>query len=569
MDTGANPTTSALKACQNGLITVFVVSLVVNLLMLTTPLFMLQVFDRVLISHSRETLIFLLLLALFALVILAVLDALRGLLLVKVSDWLEARLAPDLLNDAVATRLRTGEASVQGLRDLTTFRQFMCGSGITSLFDAPWTPIFLLTLYLLHPLLGGFALVGTIALVVLGWVNDQVTARPLQESNAAARKALSVAESGVRNAEVVEAMGLGPGLSAMWWKAQAKALALQGSTSNLGGVIASLSRFIRMALQVGILALGAFLALTAEITPGVMIAGSILMGRALAPVEGSISTWRSALAARNAYDRVCDRLALAPRTTMQTQMPKAEGRLSIDGLILAYPGQAAPVLKGISLNLEPGTFLGVIGPTASGKTTLARAIVGTLAGQRGTVRLDGVNMVEWQAAERGPQVGYLPQDIELFEGTIKSNIARLQDGDDESVVKAARLGGCHEMILSLPQGYETEIGDGGAILSGGQRQRIGLARALYGDPALLVLDEPNASLDTDGERALVEALQALKKTGATVVLIAHRPATLRNADMIVVMRDGAIVQRGTPRELMPSVAGADGKSGVREQEAAS
>jgi PrtD family type I secretion system ABC transporter len=471
--------------------------------------------------------------------------------MVRLSLWLDERVGPDVLAAQVAAKLRgRTDPSVQGLRDLSTVRSFLTGPTIFPFLDAPWTPLYLFVVYLFHPALGWLAIGGAVVLVALALANDAVTRKPLQKASEAGQKAMRRAEAAVRNANVVEAMGMMPDVARRWQRQTDEMLDLQARASRRSGNITAASKFARQTLQIAVLGLGAWLFLANEITPGAMIAASILMSRALAPVEQAIGSWRTAVATNSAYRRVARQLDEAPRDDGAMALPAPVGRLDVENVTFRYQGAVEPTLKSIRFGLAPGEILGVIGPTAAGKTTLAELLVGNLRPLAGHARLDGADVASWPAVDRGRHVGYLPQDIELFSGTIRDNIARMGEGDPEAVIAAARLAGVHDMVLRMPKGYETEIGDGGAAISGGQRQRIALARAVYGGPKLVVLDEPNASLDAAGEQALVEAIEALKRGGVTVVVISHRPSILRQVDKVLALKAGAIEAFGPRDEVI-------------------
>ncbi len=374
--------------------------------------------------------------------------------------------------------------------------------------------------------------------------------------------ALRTADSAWRSA-VIEAMGMMPNLVKRWHSKHAEMLDLQARASTRAGAITATSKFIRQGLQVGVLGAGAWLVLGGEITAGIMIAGSILMSRALAPVEQAIGSWKSAIAARSAYERVRDQLAATPARGVEMALPRPEGLLAVEGVTFFHPGASEPTLRGVSFRLDPGEALGLIGPTAAGKSTLAALLVGIAKPRVGHVRLDGADVAEWAAEDLGRHIGYLPQDIELFAGSVRDNIARMGEADPESVISAAQLAGVHELILQLPNAYKTEIGEAGAALSGGQRQRIALARAVFGHPRFVVLDEPTASLDAAGEEALVRAIATLKERGATVVVIAHRPSILRQVDKVLVLRAGAVEAFGAPGEVLPTVSRAQLGAGAQ------
>jgi len=545
-----------VSACQRVLAVVALFSLFINLLLLTAPLYMLQMFDRVLTSGSEETLIFLTVIAVLAFLALGALEAVRNQVMVRMGGWLDRRLGGPLLAGSVTDALsRRGAPSVQGLRDLGTFRGFLTGPAIFPLFDAPWTPVFLVVIFLLHPLLGWLATGAAALLFLLAVINELATRGPLGRSGQAMIGATAEAEAAVRNADVIQAMGMLPALIVRWNRRNGEMLAAQEQASLRGGRIMAISKFLRLGLQIGVLGTGAWLVLQHELTAGAMIAGSILVARALAPVDQAIGSWRTAVMARQAWQRVKARLARAGTRPPAMPLPEPKGALRVDGMGFAWPGTKLPLLRNVNFALEPGEVLGVIGPTAAGKTTLARLLVGNLEPMIGHVRLDDADVAGWAATDQGRNVGYLPQDVELFGGTVRENIARMGEAEARQVVTAAQLAGVHELILSLPDGYDTEIGASGAVLSGGQRQRIALARAMFGNPRLVVLDEPNAGLDQPGEHALVEAISALKHAGATVVIIAHRPNVLRMTDRILVLRDGTVEMFGARDEVLARFTG--------------
>jgi PrtD family type I secretion system ABC transporter len=528
-------------------------SFVINLLQLTAPLYMLQVYDRVLNSRNETTLLMLTILVVALFLVMAAIEFVRSRVLVRVGAAMEAKLNDRVFDAAFEATLRRGGNARQALTDLTQLRQFMTGNGPFVLFDAPWFPIYLAVIFLLHPLIGWFAVGAALILIALTAVTEFATQKPLAEANKFANEATNFAHNNLANAEVVEALGMLPSLRERWKKKHVQHLVLQAVASDRAGLISSVTKFVRVASQSLILGLGAWLAIRNELSPGGMIVGSILMGRALAPIDQLIGNWKGFVQARLAYDRLGQLLAAFPARPPRMSLPAPKGEVVVEGVVLTPPGGSVPVLRGVSFAIPAGTVVGVIGPSGSGKSTLARALVGVWTPQAGKVRLDGADVAAWDKAELGPYLGYLPQDIELFDGTIAENIARFGPIEAPLVVAAAQAAGVHEMILRFPQGYDTPIGPGGAVLSGGQRQRVGLARALYGQARLIVLDEPNSNLDDVGEAALVQALLRLKAQGKTVVVITHRTSVLAAVDRLLVMRDGTVQAYGPRDEVLAAL----------------
>jgi PrtD family type I secretion system ABC transporter len=526
-------------------------SLAVNLLMLVSPIYMMQVFDHVLSSRSGDTLVMLTLVATLALVALAVIDGIRSQVLSRVGLWLDDRLGPMVFNGALKAALgNDGARASQGLRDLGTLRGFLGGPAITPLLDVPWAPIFVLALFALHPLLGIVGVGGGAVLFVLAMLNEATTKTPLSRANVAAAKGHYQTEAALRNAEVIRAMGMTDGVVRMWRAGNEDAKAAQLSASRRGAVILGLSKFTRLMVQTLILGVGAWLAIKQECSPGAMFASSFLLGRALAPVENAIGTWKSLVSARLAYRRLKELLGAAPMAKPAMALPAPQGALSVERVSFLPKGAEEPTLRAVSFALKPGEVLGVIGPSAAGKSTLARLIAGSWAPSSGHVRLDGAELQHWLDAGGAAHLGYLPQDVELFAGTVKDNIARLGEADPEKVIEAATLVGLHEQIMRLPRAYDSDIGEGGVKLSGGQRQRVGLARAVFGRPRLVVLDEPNASLDSEGEEALVQAIAHLKAQGTTVIVVAHRPSVLQHADKLLLLRHGMVDAFGDKQDVI-------------------
>ncbi len=541
----------ALRACRGAFGIIMAFSLAINLLMLATPLYMMQVFDRVLSSRSGDTLVMLTLITVLAIGVLALLDAIRSQMLVRIGNWLDDRLGPTVFAGALRAALRSDPARAsQGLRDLGTMRGFITGPTVTPLLDAPWAPIFIIALFALHPMLGLIGLGGGVVLFGLALINEFVTKQPLRRANLAASKTHQRAEAALRNAEVIRAMGMGEGVLRLWRRDSAGTHEAQRAAGTRGGVILALSKFFRLLVQTVILGAGAWLVIHQEASAGAMFASSFLLGRALAPVENAISTWKSLVAARLAHRRLDELVSALPDEAKGMELPRPVGELVIERLVFVPPGADEPTLRGVGFELAPGEVLGIIGPSAAGKSTVARLIAGTWSPTAGKVRLDGADIAVWHDSGGSQHVGYLPQDIELFAGTVRDNIARLGDASPTAVIEAAKLVGLHEIIMRLPRGYNSEIGEAGLRLSGGQRQRIGLARAVFGRPRLVVLDEPNASLDHEGEEALHHAIARLKEVGTTVVMIAHRPSVLGLADKLLVLRNGTVDAYGSRAEVI-------------------
>jgi PrtD family type I secretion system ABC transporter len=512
-------------------------SLLLNLALLAPALYMLQVFDRVFASGSIETLV---MLALPVLVMLALgycMDAARGRTLAAAGRRVESCLAPAALADQLQASA-AGRADADALRDVAQLRRLLAGPGVVAMFDAPWVPIYLLIITVMHPLLGGIAALGALALLGLGMVTEFATRRHADRAVAATRATQRQAEALLRNSEVVVAMGM-TGAALEHWQQRCDQQhraqeSLVGASARLGAV----ARMARQLLQVLALAFGAWLVIGREASPGIMIAATILLGRALQPVELLIGGWKAMIEARSAWRRLEERQLRNEPARLALPAPK--GRLEVERLTFSFSAGREPLLRSLSFSVFPGESLGLVGPSAAGKTTLLRLLLGMRTAQSGTVRLDGADIARCDRAALGRAVGYLPQNVELFAGSIGANIARLQKPDPEAVVRAARLAQAHDLILRFPDGYDTEIGEGGCLLSGGQRQRIALARALYGNPRLLVLDEPNANLDEEGDAALTASLAELKQLGTTVVVVSHRRSLIARLDRIAILRNGKI-----------------------------
>ena len=540
-------------ACRRYFVTALLFSLAINLLYLASPLYMLQVYDRVVSSGSHVTLVMLTLVLLVALAALAGLDSVRARILARASIHLDRLLAGRVVTVTMESAARGATARSQPLRDFDSFRQFITGSGVHAVFDLPWAPIYIGVIFLLHPWLGTFALGSAIVLVLMALLNERMVRQPLTEANNAATRNYSFTEMSLRNSEVVQAMGMMPGLLNRWSRERNLVLEHQAVASDRAATTQSMIRFLRLAMQSLILGLGAYLVIERLATVGAMFAASILLGRALQPVEQIVGYWRNLTSARSAFRRVRELLKANPPRDPALSLPRPAGRLSVEGLTYVLPGTTRSILRNVSFRIEPGEILGIIGPSGAGKSTLARQLVGVLSPTTGAVRLDGADVAPWPRESLGRHLGYLPQDIELFSDTVAANVSRFRKDDDADVIEAAQLAGVHDMILRLPGGYETQIGDGGAVLSGGHRQRIGLARAIYGNPSLVVLDEPSSNLDSDGDAALLSCIAELKKRGATVVMISHRPNTLGAVDKLLVLRDGTVELFGARDEVIARI----------------
>lgn len=545
----------ALTGFKGAFKTVGVFSAIINLMLLAPSLYMLQVYDRVLASRNETTLLMLTLMILGAYLFMSALELLRSFVLIRLGAQLDMHLNKRVYTAAFEQNLkRVGANAGQALQDLTNLRQFLTGNGLFAFFDAPWFPIYLLVIFLFSPYLGLFALVGTLLLVGLAYLNESVSKQPLSEANSMAVAANQLATNNLRNAEVIEAMGMLPNLMQRWFKLHGRFIQLQGEASEKAGLIGAITKFFRVSMQSLILGFGALLVLEGKITPGMMVVASILMGRVLSPVEQLINVWKNWSSTRSAYERLSELLNTNPARCSGMALPKPLGQVSLETVTAMPPGATLAAIKNLSINLVPGDVLGVIGPSGAGKSTLARLLVGVWPAAFGNVRLDGADIYQWNKDELGPHIGYLPQDIELFAGTVSENIARFSDVDPAKVVLAAQRAGVHEMILCMPKGYDTPLGDAGAGLSGGQKQRLGLARAMYDDPSLIVLDEPNSNLDELGEQGLVLAINDLRQRGKTIVMITHRSSVLAATNKILLLMDGVPKLFGPSAEVLAELA---------------
>jgi len=544
----ASEIAAVLSSFKGTFRTVGLFSAVINLLMLAAPLYMLQVYDRVLQSRNEITLLMLTLLILAAYLLMGTLEFVRSFVLIRIGAKLDMQMNKRIYTAGFEQNLKTaGGNAGQALQDLTQIRQFVTGQGLFAFFDAPWFPFYLFVIFLFNVYLGLFAVLGVALMLALAYVNERVSSKPLAEANAMAVASSQLASSNLRNAEVIEAMGMLSNLMARWFKLHGRFLQLQGEASEKSAVVTAMSKFVRISVQSLALGFGALLVIEGKISPGMMIAGSILIGRATGPIDQLIAVWKQWSSVKSAYRRVNELLAANPPRQGGMDLPKPQGFVSLESVSAAPPGSTLAVLRGLTLSLQPGDVLGVIGPSGAGKSTLARLLVGVWPAALGKVRLDGADIYQWNKDQLGAHVGYLPQDIELFAGTVAENIARFGEVDSDKVIAAAQLAGVHDMILHFPQGYDTRLGEAGAGLSGGQKQRLALARAMFGDPSLLVLDEPNSNLDDVGEQALVQALHALRQRGKTIVVITHRSTVLSATTKLLLLREG-LAQAFGPRD---------------------
>jgi ATP-binding cassette, subfamily C, bacterial EexD len=546
----------AIRAIKKHFIYAGAFSAAVNLLQLVPIIYMMQVYDRVISSGSLSTLGMLTLLMVALLAALGGFEWVRSYILISASNNLEISLRERVFNATFKLALQSGGTrnSAQAISDLTGLRQFLTGNGIFAFFDAPWFPVYLIIMFMFHFWFGIAAIVAGLIMVALAWLNEIETNQRLKDANNAANQATTHLIGSLRNAEVIAAMGMTGAVRKKQQAISDRVLRLQTDASKLAGGIGSLSKTFRMIIQSLILGLGALLSLEHIISPGAMIAGSLLLGRALAPIDILVGTWKGFSLARAQYERLNALLTQLPAERERMQLPAPTGNLTVEGVRVTPPGAKAPVVHGVSFQLNAGEALGIIGPSASGKSTLARAILGIWPTVTGKVRLDGADIGLWDRDELGPYVGYLPQDIELFDGTISDNICRFGEVDAEKVVAAAKLAGVHELILRQPEGYDTVIGGAGGVLSGGQRQRIGLARAIYDNPKLLVLDEPNSNLDDQGEKELVAAIHRIKTQGCTVIIISHRTLILSAVEKLLVLKEGVAVSFGPRDQVLQALA---------------
>jgi len=555
--TAAAPLLKALGDYKNILISIGCFTALINVLMLVPSIYMLQVYDRVLSSQNQTTLAMLSLMVVGFFVFIGMLEVVRSFIVIRIGSQLERRFNLRVYQAAFERNLFRGEGHAgQSLNDLTQVRQFVTGPALFAFFDAPWFPIYLLVIFLFNTWLGVMATAGALLLIGLAYLNETMTKKPLGEASGYSQKSTQLATSHLHNAETIQAMGMLGMLRKRWFEVHSRFLGLQNQASDTGAVISSLSKTLRMCLQSLVLGLGALLVIKGDMTAGMMIAGSILMGRVLSPIDQLIAVWKQWSSAKLAYQRLDALLREFPPSDTAMALPAPKGQVTFEQVSAGPPGKRAATLHQVNFSLGAGEVMGVLGASGSGKSTLARVLVGVWPTLAGTVRLDGADIHRWNRNELGPYIGYLPQDIELFSGSIAENIARFREADPEQVVQAARQAGVHELILRLPQGYDTVLGEDGSGLSGGQKQRVALARALYGKPSLVVLDEPNSNLDTVGESALAAAIAQMKAQGTSVILVTHRSSALAQADKLLVLNEGRLQAFGPSQEVLKALSGA-------------
>jgi PrtD family type I secretion system ABC transporter len=532
----------------------FVFSCIVNILMLTGSIFMLQVYDRVLGSGSVPTLLALTAIVLVLYGYYGILEYIRGKVMVRVGRRFEESLRNRVFDAMSLLTLRRANVGSQPVSDLATVRGYLSSQGPLAFLDMPWVPVYIGIVFMLHFWLGIAGLSAAILIFILALSTEGATRGPLGKASAAQAKASIMTDEARRSSEAMFALGMRDVMRGRWATVQQEALDHQTRASDAGGKLSAASRVLRLIVQSGMLALGAYLAIKGEITPGTIIASSIIMGRGLAPIEQAVGSWQQFIGARKGLERLGKILAQVPAEPQRMQLPKPQGLLEVENLIVMMPNQEKPIIGGLSFKVTPGQGLGIIGPTGAGKSTLARVLTGVIPATRGTVRLDGAAIEHRSIDEYGKVVGYLPQDVQLFDGTVAQNIARFQaDAKPEDIMKAAQMANVHDLVMRLPNGYDTPLGENGARLSAGQRQRVALARALYGDPALIIMDEPNSNLDAEGEAALDKGIRIALQRGAAVIVVAHRPSALHAVSHLLVLADGKAAAYGPRDEVLNKV----------------
>jgi ATP-binding cassette subfamily C protein len=547
-----NPLRDALLSCKVMVKFVLLFGCLINLLMLSTPLFSMQVLDRVLGSQNTDTLLMLTLVIILALALLGLIQAARAFAMNKMGSWLEDKLSEVVFSNSIKLALESkAMANSQQLRDLQTVKTFLTSPGLISIMDMPWAIIFIIVLFILHTSIGFLALLSGVGLIIFGIIADRSTKPLIEMNNENFIKSMRQVDQSTRNAEVIEVMGMKNNIISSWQKMNREVQETQNLVTKRQAIFMEITKFFRLVIQISVTALGAYLVIQGQITSGTIIASSSLVGRALAPFEAAINSWKGLITCRKSYERLAKSFNRYSSDSDRMSLPEPEGGIEVENVYHAPQGVPKHILKGINFSLNKGEVLAIIGPSASGKTTLAKLLVGIANPSIGTIRIDGASLKDWKKEELGPHIGYLPQDVELFSGTVKENIARMHsDPYYEDVVIAAQLAGVHDMVLQLPQGYDTNVGLDGSMLSGGQKQRIGLARTFYGTPKFIVLDEPNASLDTQGEEALMTAISVAKEKEITTIIISHKTSILSIVDKILVMKDGMVASFGPKKDVM-------------------
>ena len=551
------PLNHAVSAARSALIPAGIFSLFINMLALVSPLYMLQVYDRVLSSRNLMTLLFLTIIAVFLYLVYGSLEGLRSRVLVRGGARFENVLRTPLFETTFAAMLgrKSGTVEAQPFRDADMVREFVTGSAMLAFFDLPWVPLFIAASFLLHPIFGWLAIGSGILTLIFTIINEYSTTKLLHRATQASISAHADVSATLRNSEVMRAMGMTPGLKDRWAERRDEQIVWQAVASDRGSALMAGLKSFRQIVQVLILGVGGYLVLEGELSAGGIVAASIIVGRALAPIELAVSQWKVFQGARGAWGRLQDLFRQIPQNQLRMPLPAPKGDIRVEQIVAAAPGEKTPILRGVSFQIEKGDALAVIGPSAAGKSSLIRVLLGVWPAHAGTVRFDGFEVNHWNPNDLGPHIGYLPQDVELFAGTVAQNIARFREAEHGDVISAAELAGVHEMVQHMPNGYDTQIGEGGHALSGGQRQRVGLARALFGKPAIVVLDEPNANLDSTGESALVAAIRYLKQAGSTVIFVTHKTNMLTLADKVLLMEQGAVRLYGERDEVLAKIIG--------------
>lgn len=551
-----DPLKVAIRACLPGTFAAVIISMFINATMLAMPIYSMQIYDRVLASRNETTLLLLTLIVLIFLVLYGILEYARSGVLVRSSVAFERVLRRPLFDAMMRAELDPERRQGQQLiRDAEAIRDSLASGTVAIICDLPWTPLFVLLCYFMHPVLGMIALVGAVVLFALAVLTEILTKRGVDQSSRLSNDASTFAASALRNGEVVRGLGMGDTVLERWSGQQSAAVAANVASAELTAALVAMSKFARIAVQTGVLAAGAWLAIEKQISPGAMMAASIIIGRALAPVEQIVGQWKRIVGCRSAYRRLRHLMNEFPQKAAPVSLPVPQGQIEVENVAIVPPAAAKPSVRGVSFSVQPGESVAIVGSSGSGKSSLARALAGVWELRAGEIRIDGAALNQWDRNKLGKSVGYLPQDVELFAGTVADNIARLADVDSRAVVAAAKAAGAHDVILRLPQGYDTPIGEGGLALSGGMRQRVGLARALYGDPRLIVLDEPNSNLDEEGERALGQAIAAMKEAGRTLVVVTHRPQLLAYVDKVLVMSFGTALAFGDRDDVIARMRG--------------